>query len=776
VAGTLLLVAALMGPAIAVRADDEKVRQLTHPESHASSDSFAFGDYTGLEEEGWYLLSNLDLRRRGLLGSSDDRYVRLRGLNLGLESRRIDAEYGRQGRYGVYFLYDEIPVFDTSSAQTFYLKTGDSDLVMPPGWVPGADPSEMTEFDANLRMIDVDWRRKRYGGGFSVALPANLEFESSYLWESKKGSKLMAAVMGLSGGSPRSVIAPERLDYVTQQIEAALRYGGENLQLSLGYYGSGFDSKNDDFTFEDAYTAAVGRSWSPLAGYQGTPDGGVADPACIAAPGCGFGRKAQMPDSWFHQIIASGGYSLPYQTRVTLDAAFGWMLQDDDFQPFSVNPLLTAVTQGGAPTNGTDLAALPRSSLDGEIFTTVIDLRVASRPVSKVRLGGGYRFENRDNDTPRDLYVYIRGDAEDQGDIDGGTARINKPYSLERHEVELNAGYQLPLRSELTLGYGWELEKRDLQEVSKLHEHTVGATLTSRPASWANARVIYEHSWRNGSTYKPAEPFLEGFSAEHLEEERLDLNCAGLGLSDQECLWENHPLLRRYYLADRRRDDLRVLMTFMPVEMLSIGLNVHWTDDDYNDTDVGLTRVRQLVPGVDVSLHPFDCVSLYAYYTWQRTRMEQRGWSLGGDKLGDATDPTLRWSIKDTDRTHTVGVGASFDVLPDRLTLGADFVYSQTHGVYNLSRAGVAGEGNPFPDNIERLYDVSVSAEYRFTQNLSVRAGYLFETLKTRDWALDGLEPDSFQCSTNACVIGSGRNSPGYHSHLVSWSLVYRFW
>ena len=77
---------------------------------------------------------------------------------------------------------------------------------------------------------------------------------------------------------------------------------------------------------------------------------------------CGIGRMGMPPDNSFHQIIASGGYDLPRQSRVTLSAAFGWMIQDDGFLPYTVNSQLRALAQDGTVTDGNDLAALPRRS------------------------------------------------------------------------------------------------------------------------------------------------------------------------------------------------------------------------------------------------------------------------------------------------------------------------------------------------------------------------------------------------------------------------------
>ena len=63
-------------------------------------------------------------------------------------------------------------------------------------------------------------------------------------------------------------------------------------------------------------------------------------------------------------------------TRVNLDVSYGWMLQDQTFLPYTVNPGLTVTNP------------LPRNSLDGEINTTLVNLRLTSHPSMKVHLRG----------------------------------------------------------------------------------------------------------------------------------------------------------------------------------------------------------------------------------------------------------------------------------------------------------------------------------------------------------------------------------------------------
>jgi MtrB/PioB family decaheme-associated outer membrane protein len=764
-----------------------------------SDDSFQFGNYTGLYRDGFYFLGNVDTMWRGLLGDDDASYLRLRGLSLGLDSRYADVEFGRQGRYGLFVEYDELPVYQSETAETFFLGPGDKRQTLPAGWKGITNDLEtqlgvdaVPQIEASLRQVDVDWNRRRIGGGFSFVLPANLTLDGRYDWERKKGTKLMGATMGLTGGNPRAQINWEPLEYVTQNFETNLRYASESLQLSLGYYGSAFNDKNDFMRWESPYLAAGGSGlpfggWDQeAAGWQGFDDAGSQDPDCqLALETCGLGQKGLMPDNWFHQVLASGGYNFPYRTRVTLSTAFGWMLQDDDFLPYTVNPNLTAVDQDGIQIAGTELAALPRTSLDGEIFTTVVDFAISSRPLEKWKFDLGYRFDNRENNTPQDLYVYIRNDSENQVDLEqdpaSAEARYNLPYSYTQHRVDFDAGYRLWRRTELSLGYEWKLTDRDYQEVEELTEHTVGLILTSHPYPFLSTRLRYAHAWRDGDDYVGNRPLIARHTVDFFEDQFASCDVGVWPAS--ECPFENHPLLRKSYLANRERDDLKFSLTLLPLENLNASIHLGYVNEDYDDSELGITNTEHWSPGIDVSYTAFDRLTTYAFYTYEYFKIKQKGLAWVGFAQGgvppivQTTDPDRLWRNTDEDTTHTVGVGFDLDILPRRLGFGADYLYAKSRGETDMRLGPVLTPGSPYADNIAKQHNVSVHADYRFTEHFSMRIGYLFAKLRWSDWAIDDVTATTITPSSGyGGVIGTGQRSEDYSNNVVSWSLVYTFW
>jgi hypothetical protein len=240
--------------------------------------------------------------------------------------------------------------------------------------------------------------------------------------------------------------------------------------------------------------------------------------------------------------------------------------------------------------------------------------------------------------------------------------------------------------------------------------------------------------------------------------------------------FENHPLLRKFYMAKGQKDELRSMLTLIPREDVSVALSNNWVHDDFDDAALGLQEMDTVSSGIDVSWTPIERLTASVFYSFERFIARQDSWSFSD--VPTSQNPTRRWSGRDKDLAHTVGLGVPVDVVPERLGLDTQFLFAQTKGLVGITRgpALVApGADPPFPDDKTRIWDVSVRADYRIRDGIGVRLGYLFERLHTRNWALDGVSPGNLSCNANSCVISSGQQTPEATTHLITWSLYYDF-
>jgi MtrB/PioB family decaheme-associated outer membrane protein len=697
-----------------------------------SVDEFEFGDYTGLVDDDWYALGNVDIRQRSAFDADSAYYYRLRGLNLGLDSRYIDGEYRIPGLFGISALYDEIPKYQTDSAQTFFLNAGAGFLTLPDDWVGISNP---TQIDPRFfRGSNIDHKRRTAGGEMSLILPSHFDFDASYTHQTKQGEKLSSAMVGLTGGNPRSINVPEPLDYTFHQIESHIRHTTDDFQFQLEYFGSGFDNGMNSLAWENPYLAGP---LNPNVGYP-----------------LGVAQKGTMPDNWFHQVTSSGGFDLPLNSRIMLNTAFGWATQQDDFLPYTNNPLLFVDPALG----------LPRPDLDGKLETRLVTFRFVSAPLPKLGIDLNYRWNDRDNETPIDTYFRIRADSENQ---DPANARRNRPYSFEQHKVDADVSYQLYKRTKLTLLYEWEQISRNLQEVHENNEHTVGGKLVSHPNRYVNLGARFERSYRDRSSYDCVKPLVAGQPAGTV----ADPGCPIVPGTGQ--VFENQPQLRKYYMANLRRNDAHVWASLVPLESVNLSSHFQYIDDDYYKSKFGLTEYRLISTGADLSYSATSALIFHTFYSFDNSRSEMESVSFGG--LDASFDPANVWSSRDKDFTHTAGAGFDYDVVPERLSFGIDYLFARSIG--RVDTRTVAGRVTPpFPDNETELHDVSVEGNLQLTRNLSLRVGYLFEHFDSSDWATDLVCPACLNFSGNAAVVASGDSPPDYDAHLVSLSLIYNFW
>ena len=137
----------------------------------------------------------------------------------------------------------------------------------------------------------------------------------------------------------------------------SLQYAKYHLQFELAYHMSLFDNDDRSLTWDN---------------YD--PDPPPDTPAT--------GSLALAPDNEFHQVTATLGYQLPRNTRFTGVRSTGILTLYLDFQPYCVG--------GGMP---------PRCDLEGVVWLTTAQLKVASRPLRKLGVCGGYTYNKRENDS-----------------------------------------------------------------------------------------------------------------------------------------------------------------------------------------------------------------------------------------------------------------------------------------------------------------------------------------------------------------------------------------
>jgi MtrB/PioB family decaheme-associated outer membrane protein len=704
---------------------------------NVSDSSYRFGRYNGLEDEGLFPIVNIDIYKRGPWDGDDASYWRLTGNELGVETRDLRFEMGRQGSYNFHIGFDEIPNYQYDDSFTIFEGAGSTNLTLPAGWVPGQTTATMTQLVPNLRPYDIEHSRKRFDIGGDVNFMSGWNFELNFNREQKDGNKTIGLTMGNSGGNPRAILAPEPVDYQTDTIEAVLTFADATKQLSVGYYGSLFDNDNDSLVWQNPYSTING--WTPAA-QAGYPTG--------------QGQMHLEPDNEFHQFNVSGGWNFSPTTRLSGDVSFGRATQNQDFLPYTINPRLAAtVTQ-----------PLPVNSLDGEVDSTFVALKFTTRPFDSLSLGANYKYDDRDNTTHHHEFVYVAGDSLAQNTaVTSGQRRYNEPKSYRDQSFKFDGTWNAANWLRVTGEAQFRQTERPHQEREEIDEDRYVLNFAVDTGGYINGGLRMTTSDRDGGTeYHGYETLIGGYSPGYYN--TLQPFVDGFP-------FENHPDLRKFNQADRERLDGELYASFMPVEEIAVSASFSYAEDDYDNSELGLTFSRVNSYNVDVAWAPTSTTSAYIFASEERYKNDQDGQSFSGGAVRgtQAFDPNRAWNVKSRDYVFTYGAGVNSKFLEDKLTVGIDYVNSAADSDI-LVATGSALTRADLPTSTSDLSSLSFYGDYRWRRDITFHLRFAFEDFESTDWAVDGVPANQM-----ANVITLGEGSPDYQVWVTSFSVGYRF-
>jgi MtrB/PioB family decaheme-associated outer membrane protein len=370
--------------------------------------SAKFGDYTGLDKDGAYVVANAEGKATYESGYEISYDMR----DLGLDSREVRLDGGKQGSYDFSLFYDRVPHRIADTAETVFGGIGSTNQTLPSGWVTAGSTGGMTALDSSLRSPDVGYDRDRYGAAGRYFLGSNWGFTLDYRRDDRNGTR---PTYGSFGSVTSQLLRP--IDDATDRLNLSARYEGSRWFAQVGYYGSIYDNKASALRWENPFNSFV--------------------------PAATTGQMALEPDNSYNEIAVSAGmHGLPGYTVIAFSAATGEGSQDVSFLPYTITPGLT-----------TD--ALPMSNLDGKVKVNRADLTVTSRPIDRLRLRGSVAWDERSNDSKQAAFTSIVHTDLFPVSVD----RINPAYGYDRLRVLASADYDF--YPDLTVGAGGEYRKLD---------------------------------------------------------------------------------------------------------------------------------------------------------------------------------------------------------------------------------------------------------------------------------------------------------------------------
>ena len=400
--------------------------------------------------------------------------------------------------------------------------------------------------------------------------------------------------------------------------------------------------------------------------------------------------------------------------------------------------------------------------------------------------------------------------------------RVSLPVAWDRQNVGADLTWRLPARSSLMFGYEREAMGRDHREADTT-EQMFRATLRMKPATWMTLQGRYVYGLRDGGEYDN-EVTHEGYW--YTQADGVDNNNPAL-------TFDNHPDMRRFDVSDRTRQQLDVRVNLTPRDLVAISAYVRYRKDDF-DSEVapsqpllgtGLAEQAATTPGdqlgwledtrlrygVDVFMQPSSRVTLNAFVAKDAGTSFHRSLEFNENnkanpsgiataELGPWTRAGSQWTADFDDQTVSGGVGATLQLVPEKVALIADYTMSLADIDIVYEGFGVTNyNGAPFAANHQFAFSTP-PAITEDQQVLNVRlefpvkaftaiVGYSYETYSLTDWQQGSNQPwvesvgaDTFLRDTSRSFQWGNRLfnlgtylAPSYDAHMGFVGLRYRF-
>lgn len=680
-----LIALALAASAHLAAAQD--AQELTKPTSTTeigaggiSDGSYKAGEYNGLQKKGIFGIGNIDWRGGGSFDSDNAMRFRVKGNDLGLDSRSLSAEAGAQGKFRVTFGFDELRRNRSDSYQTPYNGAGTNTLTLPAGWLvptvaastgasarglnttigdaPYWDTSTTSPTVGKLlsptaaqlarvnaaaaadvplfQNFDIYTKRMKYDAGVSFSLGERWAIDADFRPEHKDGTKPMATVSRNTGGDISTVI-PDVIDTDTNQVNASVSFRGTKSFATAGYYASFFKNNVPFMSWQN---------WASGPGSSATVN-----------------TMSSTPSNNFGQFNFTGGVNMSSTTKLVANGSYARNTQNAAF-----------LTDYSTP-------VVPVGSLNGLVVSSQLAVKFTAKPTKKLNLSTAYKYDNRDNQTP--VHTFQFADAGEvpappsgnpfPGVVLAQNANANRPYSKKVNQFNADADLAVAKGEWIKGGYEWQQIDRacpgswiDCADAATTRENTVRAEWRGTNGAELSARVAYEYGARRTPNYNE-NAFLALVPYANVSPASATGGATGYSFmiangwtgwgpalgyaattgnmnvffpSDNalaNAIYANNNRIselvgmRRYYVADRDRNKVRTSLTWQASEKFTMQAGLDYNKDDYPGATYGIQNSKTWAANVDGSYAVTEAVDIDLFYTYENLGAETAGYTYNAN-------------------------------------------------------------------------------------------------------------------------------------------------
>lgn len=454
---------------------------------------------------------------------------------------------------------------------------------------------------------------------------------------------------------------------------------------------------------------------------------------------------SQPLDTKSYEFFLNGGYNFTPTTRGTFKASFSRASVDDAIPTSTYAGLLW---QNVANTPD----ARAPSRLVGDIDTTQLELGLTAKPMPRLSVVANLRYRDFADKTPIQQIIF---------QPPGNGNVWNTPWSYTNKTGKLEGTYRLDQGYSILGGIEYKGQDRQIPTVGTLwvphrqtqNETTYLAQLRKAMSETVNGTLAYSYSKRDGSRYVvPGDP---------IEDTINPLN-----------------------ISDRKRDKLRAMLDWSPVEKLSLQFVFEDSKDRYSGQvgPYGLQDGTARLYAMDASFQVNSAWQIRAWVSRDETRANEI--TLRAPNGSTVADAVKYNNLTETGNSFGLGVVGqvssklkvggdiesfrSVNEFKQNVTLlGANPVFPTTSGVTLV----------PLPDITNKLFKLKLFAEYAVQKNADIRVNVIREKWDTNDWSYlmfpaSGATPWAYGSTADGTTVLS---NPQQNSTFVGVQYRYKF-
>ena len=666
------------------------------------------------------------------------------------DDQRYRLDWRSPGKFSFKASYLEQPRFYSSGSKTLWSGAGTSTLTLSDSFRQGAEvaagspTSPFASSDIRAYMdaalagatpFDLSTKRKDLNGALDFKLTSALTLNLSGRYETRQGTRALgfgtyirrqglSGVPGTGAGSfwretveARGNELVEPLDHQITEAGITLNWARKGYSVSAGWFASSFRNDTTALYFDNPFEGTPGRASSTI--FSPASDQEPAAPAGNNALRGLYARSSMQlwPENDYNRVFANGSFKLGGKTRLSGVVARATLKQDDAFLPYAENDPVV-FSQAGQPLVYAKDAALPQSSLNGEMTTTQADLKLSSH-LGPVSLRAGYRYFDLEDGRPEIQFpgYSSSGDAYFRRSIgqthEGQKALFNEVGGYTRKRLDLGAAVRVG-RVTLDGEYvrtGWDYQARQVEGTT---DDTFKGTVrfTAGPA---NVSAYY---------VKASREFEGAYS--------VGLETSGV---------------RAYDVWKRDRSQAGIDLDLPLSDRLLLAFGGSYWKDEYPGAVQGFTHGYGLQDSKNGALH--------AGLTWTKDEwvlgawagLDQYEWNsfqVTKTSLTADYNPTNRWTRGSADDTYWIGLEAVAPLSKD-LKLRGDLNYQRFTGDWTTANLGTPDVNSavayPFPELSDSTLTARASLLWAVTPKISLEGRYAYEPYRLDDFTSDLMQP-----------------------------------